>query len=244
MAATDGCSGKCPSFLVNKTRDKQEGKCLGCIELGLELQKVETEILSYEKIIKVLQEELYKEELLNNTESSEQEDFSGDSFKAQPIKDDWVQVTTKNYRKNDDFNSNLVQIIPTTNNRYEMLSNLKDEETINVTTKVMKIQNTSKYLQTKKTNQLVKSVGISEHKVLITGDSHAKKCATELHHNVDLRYEVRGFIKPGARTSEIIKTAEEEVSARKYKDVVILWGGAIDISRNNTKEALKNFLIS
>jgi hypothetical protein len=47
--------------------------------------------------MKVLQEELYKKELLINTESSQQEDYSGDHFKAQPIKDDWVQVTTKNY---------------------------------------------------------------------------------------------------------------------------------------------------
>jgi hypothetical protein len=109
-----------------------------------------------------------------------------------------------------------------------------------VTTKVEKIQNSSNYLQTKKNNQLVKSVGISEHKVLITGDRHAKKCATELRHNLDHRYEVCGFIKPGARNSEIMKTAEEEISAFKYKDVVILWGGANDISRNNTKETFKN----
>jgi hypothetical protein len=160
----------------------------------------------------VLQEESYKKELLNNTESSEQEDCSGCHFKAQLIKDDWAQVTTTNYRKNYDFNSNLIQIIPTTANRYELLSNLKDEETINLTTKVVKIQNSNNYLQTKKKNQLVKSVGISEHKVLIIGDSYAKKCVTELRHNLDHRYEVCGFIKPGARTSEIIKTAEKEVS--------------------------------
>jgi hypothetical protein len=68
----------------------------------------------------------------------------------------------------------------------------------------------------------VKSVGVSEHKVLITGDSHTKNCAIELRHNLDLRYEVCGFIKPGATTIEIIKTTEEEVSTLKYNDVVIL----------------------
>jgi hypothetical protein len=51
---------------------------------------------------------------------------------------------------------------------------------------------------------------------------------------------VCGFIKPGARSNEIIKTGEEEVSSLKHKDVVIVWGGSNDISRNNTKEALKN----
>jgi hypothetical protein len=39
--------------------------------------------------------------------------------------------------------------------------------------------------------------------------------------------------------SEIIKTAEDKISTLKCNDVVILWGEANDISRNNTKTALK-----
>jgi hypothetical protein len=45
------------------------------------------------------------------------------------------------------------------------------------------------------------------------------------------------------RSNEIIKTAQEEVSSLKHKDVLILWGGSNDINRNNTKEALKNLSI-
>jgi hypothetical protein len=141
MVATDLCSGNCLFFSVSKTSEKLEGKCLCCIELRLELQKVKTEILSYEKIIKVLQEELYNKELLNKTEPSEQKDYSGDYFNVQPVKEEWVQVATKNYRKNNDFNSNLIKINPTTANRYELLSNLKDEETSNMSTEDVKIQN-------------------------------------------------------------------------------------------------------
>jgi hypothetical protein len=193
-------------------------------------------MLSYEKIIKMLQEELYKKELPKNAESSEQE-YVGDRFKAQ---EDWAQVTSKKYRKREVSNRNLTQIIPTTNNRYERLSNLKDEETVIGTSKAVKICNSSNYPQVRKKNQIGKSVGRSEHKVMIIGDSHAKKCAAELRHNLDRRYEVYGFIKPGASSNEVIKTVEEEVSSLKHKDVVILWGGSNDISRNNTKEALKN----
>jgi hypothetical protein len=87
MAATDVCSGSCSS-LVDKTSGEQEGNYLCYKELRLELQKVKTKILSYEEIIKVLQEELCKKELLNKIESSEQNDYSGDSFKVQSIKDD------------------------------------------------------------------------------------------------------------------------------------------------------------
>jgi hypothetical protein len=76
--------------------------------------------------------------------------------------------------------------------------------------------------------------------VLLIGDSHAKKCALDLRHNLNHNYEVCGFIKPGALSSEIIRTAEKEVSSLKQEDVVILWTGANDISRNNSKEAKKN----
>jgi hypothetical protein len=85
------------------------------------------------------------------------------------------------------------------------------------TSKAVKICNSGNYLQVRKKNQL----GKSEHKVMIIGDSHAKKCAAELRHNLDRSYEVCGFIKPGARSKEIINPAEEEVSSLKHKDVVI-----------------------
>jgi hypothetical protein len=77
---------------------------------------------------------------------------------------------------------------------------------------------------------------------LVIRDSHARKCAIELRHNLDNRYEVSGFIKPGATTQEIIKSTEYEISALRSNDLLILWVGANDISRNNTKEAQKCIL--
>jgi hypothetical protein len=193
----------------------------------LELQKVRTELLCYEKVIKVSQEEIYQKELLNKAESKAQKDNPGDQLKFQPVKVDWVQVATKNYRKNINCNSNLIQIIPTTASRYESLSNFKDEEASIMSTKEVEIQNSNNYLQTRKRNQLVKRVGLNK-----------QKCTSELRYNLDHRYEVSGFIKSGAKTSGIIKTVEEEVSSLKCNDVVILWGGANDNSSNNTNEAL------
>jgi hypothetical protein len=38
--------------------------------------------------------------------------------------------------------------------------------------------------------------------------------------------------------SEITKTAREELNSLKSDALVVLWGGANDISKNNTKEAL------
>jgi hypothetical protein len=49
-----------------------------------------------------------------------------------------------------------------------------------------------------------------------------------------------GFTKPLAPTSDIIKTVEEEMATFSSMDFVILWTGANDISKNNTKGALKS----
>jgi len=47
-------------------------------------------------------------------------------------------------------------------------------------------------------------------------------------------------MKPGAQMNEITKTAREELKSLKSDDLVVVWGWANDISRNNTKEALKS----
>jgi predicted phosphodiesterase len=86
----------------------------------------------------------------------------------------------------------------------------------------------------------VKTLKRKQQKVLIIGDSHAKKCATRLQHNVDANYEVSSFVKPGVHMNELTKTAREEIKTLKCEDVVVVWGGANDISRNNMKEALKH----
>jgi hypothetical protein len=161
-------------------------------------------------------------------------------FKAQSVKEDWVQVNNKNSRKLKEINSNLIQIIPTTVNKYEWLLNLNKGESTNMLVKDSRTQNKSNYPQIKGKKKLLKSEKKSGHKVLIIGHSHAKKCVAELRHNLDSRYEVSGFIKPGAMTREIIRTAEDEISTLKSSNALILWAGANDISRNNTKEAQKS----
>jgi hypothetical protein len=52
--------------------------------------------------------ELYNKELLNKTESSEQKNYSSNYFKVQPVKEDWVQVATKNYMKNNSHYSEQI----------------------------------------------------------------------------------------------------------------------------------------
>jgi lysophospholipase L1-like esterase len=85
----------------------------------------------------------------------------------------------------------------------------------------------------------VKSLRKGKHKVLIIGDGHTRNCATLVQDKLGTDYEVSSFVKPGAQMNVITQTAREEIKSLKCDDVVVVWGGANDISRNNTKEALK-----
>lgn len=220
-----------------KSSGKQTDKCLCCEELRFELQKYKMEILSYEEVLKLLQEELSNKELRNKSEPSKQNYCYHGQFKVLTSKDDWVQVATKINRKYKDFNSNQVQLIPHTASK--LLYNLKVNESTSTPIMEQETLNISIYQKTTRKTQLVKSIKKGKHKVLIIGDSHAKKCATELQHNLGIDYEICGLIKLGAEMSEIIKTVKEEISTLKCNDVVVLWGGANDVSRNNMKTALK-----
>jgi hypothetical protein len=72
------------------------------------------------------------------------------------------------------------------------------------------------------------------------GDSHVRNCAVKLQQTLDQRYEVMGIAKPGAQTSDIIETLEKEIATYSRNDSVILWTGANEVSKNNTKGALKS----
>jgi len=72
------------------------------------------------------------------------------------------------------------------------------------------------------------------------GDSHVRNCATELQHNLGVNYKVSSFVKPGARKNSIVNTARDEIKKFRREDVVVIWGGANDISKNNTKVSIKH----
>jgi predicted glycosyltransferase len=133
----------------------------------------------------------------------------------------------------------LTQIIPTAVSNYDLLHNLKEEgKSINTVMKDLRTRNIGNYSQIKKRVKNVESQRNYKHKVWIIGDSHVRKCTAELLQTLDCRYEVMGFTKPGALTSDIVKTIEE-IATFSSKHFMILWTGANDISKNNMKGALK-----
>jgi hypothetical protein len=200
----------------------------------MELQKVKTEITDYKKIINML--------LVKLLETTNRKLYNGEQSKAQPDKVNWVQIKTKNNKKHKDYNSNLIQITPNIDNVYELLPNLKEDDATNRIMKKLRTRNTNKFPKTKERNQSKEDINKMKHKVLLIGDSHAKKCAAELRNNLDSRYETSGMVKPGVKTNSLIVTWKNEIRELTDKDIIVFWGGANNVSTNNTCEGLKNIM--
>jgi hypothetical protein len=78
----------------------------------------------------------------------------------------------------------------------------------------------------------------TRQRILLIGDSHVRNCAKYLQHNLHEEYEVSGFAKPGANMEEIVNTISKDIQTLNKNDVVIVWGGSNDVSKNNTSEAI------
>jgi len=48
---------------------------------------------------------------------------------------------------------------------------------------------------------------LKEHKVLITGDRHARNCAANVKTNIRDNFEVQELVKPGAGTDILVNSA-------------------------------------
>jgi hypothetical protein len=52
----------------------------------------------------------------------------------------WTQSSSKNYKENYNLNSKLIQLVLASQNRFEVISNLKDDDSIGVLSKDDKIK--------------------------------------------------------------------------------------------------------
>jgi len=75
-------------------------------------------------------------------------------------------------------------------------------------------------------------------KIVVIGDSFARGIAGELVHNLGSTFEVIGHVKPGSGIKMITDSANQDVSTLTKKDVVVVWGAANDIAKNEAKNAL------
>lgn len=77
-----------------------------------------------------------------------------------------------------------------------------------------------------------------DHKIVIIGDSHARGCANNVKSNLSDNFRTEGIVKPGAVMSTLMTSGTGVIKESTNKDIIVLWGGANDISSNNTSEGL------
>jgi len=132
-----------------------------------------------------------------------------------------------------------------TSNRYELLNdNVNQEEDLlgktNGTSDKKQLVNCSK--KPKTATRTKKSVRKRSHKVLIIGDSHTRGCASEVKLRVKDECDVIGFSNPGSSMQAIKESAITKISHLTKEDFIVLWGGSIDVAKNNSATGIKQIL--
>ena len=223
----------------SKLSEKQCDLCQHCDELNAELHKVKGELLSYEKVVSVLQEEIRN--LENHLYSNDTyQDIHGKLQTREIVTDNnWNQVKVRHNKLSKTNKGNLIQLTPCLSNKYEILHNLEaNNETVSSTSNNKALVSTSERQTKAKRSRSTRKTIVPKHKIMILGDSHARRCADLVQDNLNSDYRVSSFIKPSAQMSEIVTSINKEVHSLTNNDVIIIWGGVKDIGRNNTAEAI------
>lgn len=75
-----------------------------------------------------------------------------------------------------------------------------------------------------------------EHdEVLIIGDLHTRNCAANGKTDIMDNFEVQRFVKPGAGIDTLVNSATSDVMKLTKSDVLMFYGGANTVAKNNTR---------
>jgi hypothetical protein len=142
------------------------------------------------------------------------------------IKRDWIHVPSLRRKKDGKPNVINTQPIPTAVNRYEILDNLNQPKNISLNQRLEVMQKTY--------DRKIKTTTRKKHKVLIISDSHARGCAAEVSPNLNKDFEVSSLVMPGTKLESITNMAKKEIAALTKNDVIVVWGGTNNISKNES----------
>ena len=226
MAEQDKSIVCSPSTSKSFLSCKQSARRQSCDILSSELQQVRQDILSYEKVIQVLREELIHIAHGAQQVESTQSDLSKNHPRNYKSRDGWHQVSRPSRLTKSD-NVASTQFTLNTFNKFDSLSNLKDD-----------FDPSTGSLQTRVRKAQLKNTRVEKHKVLILGDSHARSVAPRLQYNLGKDYAASSYVKPGAQMKDITIIAYGERKKMNSDDVLVLWGGSNDISKKNMRNAI------
>jgi hypothetical protein len=78
-----------------------------------------------------------------------------------------------------------------------------------------------------------------DHCITIVGDSHSKGCTANVKSYLSGNYKVQELVKPGICSDISTKTAINVAKNLTENDLLILWSGANDVTKNNTMKAFR-----
>jgi lysophospholipase L1-like esterase len=224
--------------------------CTNCLKYKYELEKVTQELLSARKIIQLLQEDI------NTDVDSTAVITSVNPHVSTNTNDNWELVAgiTNNSKKSrihknpnqTSLEKYPISVVPITN-RFDILYNLQNEvESTNDTwNHSANHQHPTEYQHNKKTalhnkNKVKRPPKAKRKRILLIGDSHVRGCSSELAKYLGQEYQVSGTFMPGSRLRNITKLAKKEITGFTKEDLVIIWGGANDVNKNDSIKGLRN----
>jgi len=232
MAAGAVVSSRSSSRFASGVSVGDVQNCNKCAEVELHLKQVLEELNSTQLVIQMLKEESthgqrggYRSIEPRNLIPCNQQV----AVKTQENK--WVEVIPSRHGRTKQVKRYSGKQQVETENRYKVLENLQEQTEIADRQKLEKSRGVTNLSKMKQKNK--------GHKVILIGDSHARECAQKISNYLGNSYEVTGYVNPGTGLEVITHSAKKELDDLTQKDVVIVCGGANNISKNESVKGLR-----
>jgi hypothetical protein len=150
-------------------------------------------------------------------------------------------VSSRSSKIKDKYSEQISYSVPVivngaiqTNNNVEVLTsgtvNSNDSDSVAVSTKKNEKTNSDDSV-----SYLVPKVSNEDE-----SDSHTRGCASKVKYNLNKTFSVTGLMKPGSDIRTLTNSDKVAFHNLTKNDVIIFWGGANDVNKNNTKEGLRH----
>jgi len=206
-----------------------------------DIEELKSELKSCREIIRIIQEEA---QVIKSTPYAAWNIVNGDRTEElqASVQDGWWQNSSNRRRRLQNIRRQLQQLPVHTSNRFEPLTNLKDENGVSrCSTMESRYKELSDHIVRKQSGikNVVKAKN-DKRKIVINGDSHIRNCAARLQQQLGRKCSMPGYVKSGAGMDVIVHSVKEEIGKLNGEDVVVVWGGANDIGKKNSQEALRH----
>jgi hypothetical protein len=201
-------------------------------ELKLEITRTLSELKSVLEIIKILQEDNSTNWTGCGWQSGVESKINQSNNWTQNKENEGKWTVVESYRHRN--SRKLVRRQPQWSfrnvNRYEVLQNTNEKL---ATSQNLDLVN-NKEMVAKKRKRLQRE----KRTIVVVGDSYTRGMAGEISHNLGSSFEVIGYVKPGAGMKVITDMPNQECTTLTKEDMVVIWGGANDIAKNETNIGL------